>query len=259
MSSKTIITTKNYRLFQVSEDNRPLNVSNRKALRDSMKKYGFLKSFPISCIKRGGKLIVKDGQNRLALAEELGLAVHYIIEDVDYDIATINNAQEKWTLRDYAMKWAANGKDNYATLLEFIESHSIPISLGISLLCGYLHTNGDLTKHFKDGKFKVLDYDFADQIAGVYTQLTSLSKEIKTGSFLAALIAAMRVEGFDPKRLVDCAKKRPEKLKHYATRDSYLEMIEDVYNFNRSKLIAIKMPALQVLRERSVSYDASAK
>jgi hypothetical protein len=257
MATQAIMTTKNYRMFCVSEENRPLDLSRRKALRDSMKSYGFLKSFPLSCYRdRNKKLVVKDGQNRLGIAEELGLPVHYFIEDVDYDIATVNNAQQKWTLNDYAMKWAAQGKEHYATLLAFIELHSMPIGLGTSLLCGYSHLNGCLMKKFKDGGFEVLDYEFADRVAAVYLQLVRVAKEIKSRNCLAAVIAAMRVPGFDCKRLVDGAKKRPEKLKPYATRDSYLEMIEDIYNFNRTKLIAVKMPALQILRERDAAPDS---
>ena len=253
MATQAIMTTKNYRMFCVSEENRPLDLSRRKALRDSMKSYGFLKSFPLSCYRdRNKKLVVKDGQNRLGIAEELGLPVHYFIEDVDYDIATVNNAQQKWTLNDYAMKWAAQEKEHYVTLLAFLESHSMPIGLGMALLCGHSHMHGDLVRRFKAGNFKVLDYEFADRVAGVYSQLVELAKDIKSRNCLAAVIAAMRVPGFDCKRLVDGAKKRPEKLKSYSTRDSYLEMIEEVYNFNRAKLVPIKVPALQIMRERCV-------
>lgn len=253
MSSKTITTTRNYRMFHVSEDNRPLDLSKRKALRDSMKTYGFLKSFPLSCVRNGNKqVVVKDGQNRLAIAEELGLPVHYFIEDVDYDIATVNNAQMKWGLKDYAMKWANQGKEHYATLLSFIELHSIPISLGVSLCCGQVRAGGETLAKFKKGAFEVTDYDFADRVASVYTQITSMSKDVRNRHFIAALTTACRIEGFEPKRLLDGARKRPEKLKSYSTRECYLDMIEEFYNFNRQKLIPIKMPALQILREREI-------
>jgi hypothetical protein len=251
MPSKTIQTTKNYRMFRVSEDNRPLDLSKRKTLRDSMKMYGFLKSFPISCVRGDGKyLIVKDGQNRLAIAEELGLPVHYVIEEVDYDIATVNNAQQKWSMKDYAMKWASQNRKPYCELLEFIEQHSIPISLGLSLLSGSLHYSGEVRRQFKSGKFKITDYEFADKVASVYVQLTSLSPVVRNRNFLSAVTAVMRVESFECKRLIDGAKKRPEKLKAYSTREGYLDMIEDIYNFNRSKLVPIKLPALQALREK---------
>jgi len=260
MGSKTILTTKNYRMFHVSEDNRPLDLSKRKSLRESMKTYGFLKSFPLSCFKKTERvLIVKDGQNRLALAEELGIPVHYIIEDVDYDIATINNAQEKWTMKDYAMKWASQEKEPYVQLLGFIDFHAMPIGLGTALLCGQSHLSGDLMRRYKAGAYKISDYEFADRVASIYTQLIAMSSAIKSRNCLAAIIAAMRVSGFEPKRLLDGAKKRPEKLKSYSTRECYLEMIEDLYNFNRQKLVPIKMPALQVLRDRDVAPDSHNK
>lgn len=258
MATKAVIsTTKNYRMFKISDENRPLDLSTRKGLRDSMKAYGFLKSFPLSCVRgRDNKLVVKDGQNRLAIAEELGLAVHYYVEEVDYDIAAVNNAQQKWTLKDYAMKWASQGRDNYVTLLAFIDSHSMPIGLGTSLLCGHSHANGITMRQFREGNFKVSDYEFADRVANVYSQLIHLAKDVKNRNCLAAVMAAMRIDGFDPKRLIDGAKKRPEKLKPYATRDCYLEMIEEVYNYNRSRLVSVKMPALQILRERDAAPNS---
>lgn len=101
-------------MFVSSGDNRPLNLKKRKRLRESMQEYGFLKPFPLSCSRNGDrKLIVKDGQHRLTVAEELGLNVHYFVEDVDYDIAKVNCTQEKWVVRDFAMKHANTGKKAY--------------------------------------------------------------------------------------------------------------------------------------------------
>jgi ParB-like chromosome segregation protein Spo0J len=77
---KKIVNTRNYRLFERdSGENRPLDIKKHKKLMESMKKYGFLEVFPVVVTRNGGdKLIVKDGQHRIAIAEALGLPVYYV-------------------------------------------------------------------------------------------------------------------------------------------------------------------------------------
>ena len=44
---KKIQVTKNYKMFAHSGENRPLDLTKHKKLKESMEKYGFLKSFDI--------------------------------------------------------------------------------------------------------------------------------------------------------------------------------------------------------------------
>ena len=50
-----------------------------------------------------------------------------------------------------------------------------------------------------------------------------------------------------------------EKLIAYSTRDAYLEMLESIYNFGRSKMLGLKVAALMAMRERNAVQVARAK
>lgn len=250
-SSRTISSTTNYRLFKISEENRALDLQRHGRLKKVMRKYGYLGAFPIVCVRNENKeLIVKDGQHRLAIAEELGLPVSYVVEDTDFDIAEVNCTAKLWTLRDYAVKYASNGNLAYEEGLEFCETYSLSISIGFSLLAGTMNfsQHGDA---FRTGRFKIKDKEWASTVAGIYSKLIGMSKEIRNSRFTEACIAVCRVDNFDPNRLLQGAKRCRDKLVAYSTRDAYLAMIEDVYNFGRKGLVPLKIQAIQAMKERN--------
>lgn len=253
MASRTIKSTKNYRLFKLTDENRPVNLKKHRRLKESMQQYGWLRCFPMACVRNGDNhLIVKDGQHRLAFAEELGLAVNYYVEEVDFDVAKVNCTPEKWTLRDYAKKWATNGKKPYEEGLEFAEMHGLPIGTAFALLGGTT-TFGNIQTCFISGDFKVKDVDWANGVASIYVALVDLSREMRNARCIEACMAVCRVDGFDAERLIKGAKRCRDKLASYSTRDAYLEMFELVYNFGRKQLVPLKINAIQAMRERNVS------
>lgn len=252
--AKKINITKNYRLFTRSDDNRPLDMRKHRKLEQSMKKYGFLSCFPIVCHRVGDakQLVVKDGQHRLALAETLSLPVHWIEEDVDFDIADVNNAARTWGIRDYAMKHAANGLTDYREGLEFCDIHGIPIGNAFALLHG-TSSFGNIRDAFVSGEFRVRDREWADAVAGIYGPLCRMCPALKNARLLEACMSVCRVKEFDAKRLLHNAERCREKLVAYSTRDAYLQMLEDIYNFGRAKLVGLRSLATMVMRERSAA------
>lgn len=246
-----ITWTKNYRLFNRSDENRQLNIPKHKKLRASMKKYGFLACFPVGCIRdMFGKLVVKDGQHRLAIAEELGLAVPYVVVSVDFDVAEINDTPKTWAMRDYAEKHSANGIEAYRDGLEYCDIHKIPVGLGFSLLAGTASFS-NVVDSFKDGTFEIKDRAYADAVASLYSRLCDLSPDVRNCQLVAALMSVCRVPEFDHNRLMKGASQCREKLVAYSTRDGYMDMLEDIYNFKRMKLFALKVTATQAMRERN--------
>lgn len=228
--------TKNYRLFTRSVDNRPLNLRKRRDLRSSMKAYGFIPSQAISVMRDKDKsLVVKDGQHRLALAEELGLPVYYVVDEVDWDVAAINNTPKTWSIADYAMKFSANGLKDYTELLEFCETHSVPHALAAAILNGSSSFSGGVSKMFKSGRFKIKDRPYAAMVVETYKGILEGSKEAANRPCLEACMAACRVESFDPDRLRHSAVSRRDEIVRFATRESYLKLFEDLYNFHRSR------------------------
>ena len=254
MSSRKISSTKNYRLFaRHSGENRPLDIAKHKKLMDSMKLYGFLPCFPIIVVRNSkGEMIVKDGQHRLAIAESLGLPVHYTEESVDFDVAIVNSSAMVWRLRDYAQKHAANGLKSYQEGMDFADQYGLPIGTAFSLLYGTT-TFSNCTNAFIDGTWKVKDRKWAGAVAQAYVPLTKLSPAMKNARLIEACMAICRVEAFDVSRLISGAERCREKLVAYSTRDAYLDMLEVVYNFGRKQLVGLKSLAVMAMRERNLA------
>ena len=260
MATPKIQATKNYRLFRRHEgENRPLEPNKRRKLKNSMRLYGFIPDFPISCRRdKDGNLIVKDGQHRLAIAEELGLTVYFVVGDDDYDVAVVNSAAKGWSIKDYAVKHAANGIAAYQEILDFSERFKVPVSLSAMLLGGTT-TFQNISNSYYDGSYKIKDRKWGEMVAGLYTQMIQLSPSLKNQFFLAACQAVCRVPEFEPARLLACAERCREKLVGFGNRDAYLGMIEEVYNFGRSKKLALKIPAISIMRDRNPRNAKSKK
>lgn len=251
MATRKISATKNYALFNRSNLNRETEPKKHRRLVKSMQKYGFLPCFPIVCRRDESKqLVIKDGQHRFAIAESLGLPIHWVEEDTDFDIAEINTTGVVWSIKDYARMHAENGLKAYQDGIEFAETHGLPLGVAFAMLGG---TTSFTNVHdsFVDGSFKVKDRRWADAVAGVYVPMIRLSAEIRNARFLQACMAVCRVEEFDAKRLIQNASRVRDKLVSYSTRDAYLTMLEEVYNFGRTKLCGLKAAATMVMRDRA--------
>lgn len=250
--TKVRVTT-NYRLFGNSADNRTLDVKRHKKLKESMKLYGFLACFPIICCRgKDKKLIVKDGQHRLAFAEELGLPVHWIEETIDFDVAIINNTPRVWALRDYAEMHSTQGRAVYQEGLAFAESHRLPVGMAFALLAGTT-TFSNIQPAFVKGTFVIKDRTWADAVAGIYVPLVTLNRRLRTARMLEACMAVCRVKTFQAARLIQGAERCRDKLVPYSTREAYLEMLESIYNFGRSKLFPLKVEAVMAMKRRSAA------
>lgn len=250
MANPKLNCTKNYRLFLPNPDNRPFDAKKHKRLLNSMKRYGFLSCFPIACFRNGDKhLVVKDGQHRLAFAETLGLPVWWIEEKIDFDVALINCTPKTWVLKDFAEKYALGGKKAYQDGLEFAAVHGLPIGVTFSLLAGTT-TFSNIQGQFVDGSFKVKDRAYAELVASIYTSMVDLSQDVRNARFMEACMGVCRVQEFKPSRLIQNAKRCREKLISYSTKDAYLEMLEEIYNFGRHELVGLKAKARMVMRKR---------
>lgn len=249
-SVKVNMTT-NYDMFHVCE-NRPINEARHKKLRLSMQQYGFLKGFPIVCVRDGkGRLVVKDGQHRLAFARLLRLPVWWIEEDVDFDIATINSTSRIWVLRDYADRFAQAGNKNYAEGIDFAATHKIPLGTAFAMLAGTI-SFGNIEGAFTAGDFKVKERGWAEMVAATYGPLTESAPGSKSQIMLLACMAVCRVPDFDPKRLAVGAQSNPGLLKPFAQRDEYLTVFEELYNHKRNakNRVPLKFMAIQAMADR---------
>jgi hypothetical protein len=252
MAFKKIQTTKNYELFGRTDENRTVDLRNRSRLKKSLAKHGWLSCFPLVARRERNKLVIKDGQHRLAIAKDLGIPVYWVEEQVDFDIAQVNSSGRSWIPKDYANRFAVAGNKHYQEAIQFSETHGFPIGTTVAMLAG-LTSFSNVASKFYDGTFKIVDRNWAEAVAFVYTHLTSMQPLLKNARFLEACMAICRVPNFESKRLIENARRCRDKLINVSTREAYLDVLEAVYNYNRTKLLGLKAAAIMEMRKRSAA------
>lgn len=253
-ATKTIQSTKNYSLFSYSEHNRAVNVSRRRALRDSMQKHGWIKAYPMVCEIVNGKLVIKDGQHRFTIAQELGISVHYIITTDKSDVAEINAAQKSWVMSDYAERFARLGNPAYEFLMEYSKTHNIPVLTCAALLneqstCSV--TN--FREAFVSGNFKIKNTGYATMCVRCFTAIREENKECATASMMQAIAACCHVSSFDVERMIKAIHTRGDLLKRVNNRPYCLEILEKIYNngLMAKNQIPLKFEAEKAVKDRN--------
>lgn len=245
-SVASIQKTKNYGMFFYDNENRGVNLkgSVRKTLRTSMQKYGWIPGAPMMAKRIGGKMIIKDGQHRFAIAKELGLEVPFIVISEDVEPSLFNGGGRVWSNDDYVTSFAAKGKDDYIELREFSSEHNIPMNCASVLLGGGNH------QAIRRGSWRITNRKQAEDVMSIYSQLCEVNDDVGVRSLIGALHAIAHVKSIDMRRLVVAAKRHPKMLHRVSNRDDALIMLEDLYNYGKHQKDPIKMMAENALRSK---------
>lgn len=254
MAMHKLQRTRNYSQFAFSKDNRDVDMLNMKYqhnnLRKSMQQYGFLPSFPLMVSAVNGKFIIKDGQHRFTFARELGLDVYFVVDETDIDVSEINQAQASWSVLDFAQRWSSSGRKDYWEAMAFSEKQGIPLSVAAAMLAGTT-SFGNIALKFRDGSFRVTNRGFADNVANCYNALCSIKRGIRNSRLLAALYSCCLVDYFDAALFVKKAAKRTDLVVSCGTREAFLAMIDDIYNYGRNSRVPLAFDADAAVRART--------
>jgi hypothetical protein len=220
----------NYDQFENDSNNR--NVTKTSELARSMKKNGFIKSFPLTVVRgKNGKFIVKDGGHRLAAAKMLEIYFAYIVlEECEFSIAEINSTSRHWSIVDYVDCYVRQGNKHFVELKEFASSHKLPLSICASLLAGNQAKSHNTGKRIKEGTFVIKSREYALSVASIIKALRSVCKISNNTLFINALSKCVFVKEFDSARFVEKAVRCGASLVPQTSEDGYLSMIEDIYN-----------------------------
>ena len=160
--------TSRYAMFVSYDVNRDIDLNSRThmALRKSMTKYGFLDAKAIYVVEApGGKLAIKEGHHRFAIAKSLGIPVKYIVcEDFNITIQELEDTHKKWSNKDFLKSYARSGNDDYFDLLKYCEATGI----GISRAAGILSIGSvQASSAMRSGRFKIDNLAHAESVADV--------------------------------------------------------------------------------------------
>jgi hypothetical protein len=241
-------STENYDLFELHDLNR--DVERLERLKDSMKRHGYIKAYPLHVIKNGsGKLKVKAGHHRLAAASVLGLPVYYVVSDDKATIQELENATNPWTLKDYLTSYVRQGRPEYIAVQRYVEETGISLGNAISLIAGEEAMSKNKAAKFKDGKFKPGNPSHAMKIKDIVLFMQSKKIDFASNSlFIGALSKALFVQEFDPARFKKKIAAHKAIFEKQPDVNSYLDVIEAVYN-RQSK---DKLPISFLAKERAM-------
>jgi hypothetical protein len=254
MNKYVLRNTKDYSLFSVSDVNRGVDGNHLRKLEISMKEYGWIPAFPMLVHRTKRGLEIVDGQHRFYVAKNLGISMWFVETENGFDVAKINAPQCPWKVKDYAESFAKRDVESYVEAMEFAEKHKMQIGDAAALLAGTT-SYSNIRKSFVSGEFKVTDRVNAHRMGYLYTEMRDIGRFAVDQSMRLALMAVARVPGIDLGRLVRNARRQPEKLIKYGTREGALNALEEIYNFGaRGGKFHLKISAENAMRDRNPAF-----
>lgn len=247
-------STKDYSLFRMTPFNRDLG--SLKKLIASMRNHGWIDAYPMHVVREDGHLTIKGGHHRFEAAKTLGIPVKYVVCSDEASIFSLEDGSRQWRLADYLAAYVKAGYEEYNYVVEFMEYSGFPMNISIGLLSNQVTGSSNVRAKFIRGDFEVTTIDFAYEVAIVAMKVKNLNLEFATHSnFVKALAMTMKVPGFDTKAFMKRLESGSEFIGPRTSREGYLEMIEQVYNFRTTvgKRMPVKFLAEQESKARSVA------
>lgn len=255
MSASKIQSTTNYSRFKFMDGNRPVNNGRVKKLIKSIKRKDMLQQFPIVCQKNSTGLYIMDGQHRYTAAVALKLPIYFVeAKGVEIsDVAATNSAQKGWNARDFVSSYAAQGKEDYITLRDFIEEHGLSVTISANILAGSLvDSGGGLSHKLLTGTFQVNDLVFANRVAAAVRACVPFFPSAKDRGFTIAIARLLRVKGFTITRFIQKLEHQTSKLVKCASWMQYVELIEEIFNWRAraSDIVALSIEVKRALAKQ---------
>jgi len=242
--------TRDYSIFEMHPMNR--NLSEKPALKASMKAHGFMPSSPIQCVRNGrGTLRVIRGHNRLDLAKRLKLPIWYVIDDSSTDIYELEgDSSQRWSVLDFVQSRAKAGDKHCTEVLTFQKKHQLPLAAAINLLAGEGSGSGNAVAKVKRGTFRIAtDLKHAEAVVDVTDHFRTY-RVATTAAFVNAVSRVLRVPECDPKVLKHRISQTPTLFQKRTSTEGYLEELEALYNYAaKGKRLPLKFRAAEVGRQ----------
>jgi hypothetical protein len=255
MKTQTKIETSvKYGDFSFLVGNRPIDTSLSKyrKVRDSLRKNGWIESFPATVIIKHNKKFLVDGQNRFTAAKELGIPVVFVTIKQDVKISEISECTRPWSGNDYAGSHASEGNPHFKRLIAFCDKHNISACRAANLLSAKTKMMGDssgfASAAVKDGSFKFTNDGliYAEEVLRVCSHLPSKMRKNRAAN--AAIARILLIEEVNPDVLVQKLDANQSSVTLKATVEECIQMLESIYNKRNQHPVAIAMKVLEYSR-----------
>jgi hypothetical protein len=227
--------TTDYSRFKFLHGNRNVNKNHVQRLKNSM-----TKNYLHTVITVNQNYEVIDGQHRLTACSELGLPVKYVMLK-NYglkEVQTLNAMTSNWTTGQYLDSYCTKGYQDYIDYKRFKLKYNLSHRENILLLC-----SPDIRTHeekFKDGSFKVINYKKACYYGDELSKVAEFYKGYNRRYFVRAIYFLLNKPEFSMDEFLQKLTFQRTALVDCVNRDSYLSLIEEIYNYKRRMKINLK-------------------
>lgn len=226
-----ILKTENYDAFKSITSNREVSRGHVAKLVDSITTKNLLYLNPIIVDE---DMNVIDGQHRLEACKQLSIPIHYVISGTikKEDLKNLNSVQKSWTTMDYINYFTVEGKAEYRKFSNLMNQFpKIKISSMLELV------TSDWNKEVKSGFLKIDRLDTAIEICKKIEYLASLEiyPFIYDAGFIRAFKRSLTLEAFSWDYFTEKLKRCPRKFMKCHSEKEYLQMMEELYNYELSK------------------------
>lgn len=251
--------SRDYNLFETHEHNRRQHEDA--VLLASMKKFGFMPSSPVQCVRTdGGKLKIIRGHHRFDCAKRLGIGLWYVVDSSNTDLFSLEAGRQAWSVDDFTFARAAAGNEDCAMVLDFQARHKLPLGAAASLIGGESAGSSNKIRQIKDGTFKAAkDQSHALAVVAITDRCRELGVPWATSScFVGAVSAALRVPEFQPAVFLHRLGLYVGLMKRRTTQDGCLEEIETIYNHGaKDRRMPLVFRAKEIGKERHRTFGKS--
>ena len=225
-----VMVTNNYDLFSYVDGNRPIRKPHLKSIHDSIA----AKQIPVPNVVDEHYRIC-DGQNRYEACQMLDKPVYYIVIPglTLEDIQRLNANTKTWSPDDFLDSYCEQGLPEYKKYKGFKEKYGFGHSECLVILGGWKikKRSKNINQNFKDGNFKIIDYVEAVNVSDKITKVKQYFDGYKNKCFVMAMLRLFKNPEYDHNKFLSKLETQSEKMKKQANTDSYLTLIEEIYNF----------------------------
>ena len=231
----SINCTTDYFIFKFHPSNRPVNEPHVKSLKESMKQH-----YLFTLITVNEKNEICDGQHRFLAIKELNLPMFYVVIPGygEEEMRRLNTNNTNWTNDDYMRCFVNQGNPNYVKYQIFKNTYKLNHSDSQKIL-KWKHQSS-YTKDFRNGDFKIENYERACDFMEKLLVIKPYYLGYKRTNFINAMMSLLNNPYFIFDEFILKLKQQPTSLLDCTRTESYIELIEKIYNYKRKDRVNLR-------------------
>lgn len=233
-----IQNTRDYKAFRLIKGNRPI-IKNKVSKLVASFQSG-IDLFPFCPVLVNKDMYVIDGQHRMEASKQLNRPVYFtVVPDFELkQIAQINEASNKWTIKDFFNCFIESGLKDYQTLMLFMEKYELVIGTSVSLLThGHPYDSTNANQTFRNGQFTVKKMKEAEALMTLVMDYEDISQDklCRKGDFIRAIYLLAKEDKYVHNEVVAKLKRNGSKIEYKPGYKEYIFHIEELFNKGNSK------------------------